>query len=151
MAYSGTGMTRQHMVEYIQDRWNEGARASDIGREIGCTRNSVLGIVHRERAKGVYFANRVGNTISNPKPVRTRPVEALRAIRKPPENREPPKPLPKPDRSGPEPRNLTIDALTNSTCRWPVTDGNPHLFCGHKTVEGKVYCPHHLNRARPKS
>jgi len=29
------------------------------------------------------------------------------------------------------------------TCKWPVNDGHPFLFCGHETSLGKVYCGYH--------
>jgi GcrA cell cycle regulator len=35
----------------------------------------------------------------------------------------------------------------SGTCKWPVNDGNPFLFCGHKTTLGNVYCGYHRSIA----
>jgi GcrA cell cycle regulator len=43
-----------------------------------------------------------------------------------------------------EPMNIALLDLIEGCCRWPVTDGSPHLFCGHLQVEGSSYCwPHY--------
>lgn len=49
----------------------------------------------------------------------------------------------------PLPGNLPIHLLdlTQHTCRWPVGD----LFCGHHTLEGKVYCDFHYTRSVQKN
>jgi hypothetical protein len=33
------------------------------------------------------------------------------------------------------------------TCKWPVNDGHPFLFCGHETTLGTVYCGFHQRMA----
>lgn len=33
--------------------------------------------------------------------------------------------------------------LTERTCRWPVSDGAPFLFCGCQVAAGSSYCPTH--------
>jgi len=37
---------------------------------------------------------------------------------------------------------LTIIELTHETCRYPITENTPHLFCGKK-IEHGVYCKEH--------
>lgn len=57
------------------------------------------------------------------------PVEPLRAI--------PP---------APNSRPVDLMGLTNSTCRWPITDEPPHMFCGALEADmanGVPYCPMH--------
>lgn len=41
--------------------------------------------------------------------------------------------------------------LTNATCRWPLGDGPPFMFCGDPTADlanGQPYCPAHTRMAR---
>ena len=38
-----------------------------------------------------------------------------------------------------EPKHLTIYELTDKTCKWPVTERSPWLFCGHPKLEGSSY------------
>jgi len=33
--------------------------------------------------------------------------------------------------------------LTATTCRWPIGDGSPFLFCGCEVAPGSSYCPTH--------
>lgn len=45
-------------------------------------------------------------------------------------------------------------ALTNESCRWPVTAESPHFFCGEPTADmagGRVYCDFHAKRSTDKS
>jgi GcrA cell cycle regulator len=41
------------------------------------------------------------------------------------------------------PLNLHLHELDATTCRWPVNDGHPYMFCGHP-ADGK-YCAFHAN------
>jgi hypothetical protein len=63
----------------------------------------------------------------------------------PPKPRQPP---PEPPRAEPEiftMRRLTLLELGPGTCRWPVGDAPPYLFCGNPTDPDRVYCPvHHI-------
>jgi hypothetical protein len=56
--------------------------------------------------------------------------------------------------SVPVEQRLTLDALRNDTCRWPLGDGWPFgdgiLFCGGAGADfaaGVPYCPHHSSLA----
>lgn len=44
---------------------------------------------------------------------------------------------------------LTIETLTERTCRWPVGDPceGGFRFCGHDSLEGVPYCPYHTGVA----
>lgn len=58
------------------------------------------------------------------------------------------KPMPmdisyKPGAEAPEPLNLELLELTENMCRWPVTNGDPFLFCGHTKGLDGPYCPYH--------
>ena len=46
-----------------------------------------------------------------------------------------------------EPRALPLIELGPGECKWPITAGPPHLFCGVHTSENRVYCAWHCARA----
>ena len=46
-----------------------------------------------------------------------------------------------------EPRNLPLIDLQPGECRWPVTDGPPHLFCGRPVRTGN-YCAGHFDLSK---
>jgi hypothetical protein len=48
------------------------------------------------------------------------------------------------------PLGLPLVDLSRTQCRYSVTDGSPHLFCGHETVPGKPWCAAHAGRVRAK-
>lgn len=43
----------------------------------------------------------------------------------------------------PEAAPVGIMDLTERTCRWPVSDGAPFMFCGCQVEPGSRYCPTH--------
>jgi hypothetical protein len=48
--------------------------------------------------------------------------------------------------AGPNSQPCNLVALTNFTCRWPINDGAPYLFCGAPEANlemGLAYCPFH--------
>lgn len=42
---------------------------------------------------------------------------------------------------------VTLLDLKTCSCRWPVNDGNPFLFCGDRAQAGGPYCATHAARA----
>lgn len=45
------------------------------------------------------------------------------------------------------PLRKTLMQLKIGDCFWPVTDRAPHFFCGHRTEDGRRYCPTHTKGA----
>lgn len=43
----------------------------------------------------------------------------------------------------PKPKNLTLLELTPTSCRYPVNDDRPMLFCGHTTEFASSWCAYH--------
>lgn len=43
------------------------------------------------------------------------------------------------------PRYLTLDQLEDDTCRYPVNEGGPYLFCGNQVRERKNMCGVHYD------
>jgi GcrA cell cycle regulator len=144
-------------VEELKRHFNAGLTCSQIAREIGVTRNAVIGKM-----------NRLG--LSRPKDVITAQQEHRRAARL--SRQKPPRPW-RPKRLDIfEQREMLADAypaapqraeevpiangcgctlleLGSEKCRWPV--GNPGVadfrFCGNAPVDGLPYCLGHARIA----
>ena len=56
----------------------------------------------------------------------------------------------RPSDGEPAPLLLDLEDLTDATCKWPVTDGSPFKFCGHKKDTSVPYCPYHQRAAHPE-
>lgn len=143
-------------VEKIADMLREGKSASEIGARFGVSRNAVIGVVHRNPVlREIGFARKQGR--QNIEKVRAISVAAtrgknvrggkvsvnrLKAVAQPIEAPEPV--------DAPEPRNLTLMELTERTCKWPVNDGGPFLFCGCEADFDRPYCDFHTELAKGK-
>jgi GcrA cell cycle regulator len=112
-------------IELLKALWRKGLSASEIGSELGVSRNAVIGKLHRIE----------GYT---PEPHR------------PPPRKPPPPPVWKPP---PPPKrrvvinvpflNLTLDELKPGVCRYPHGDQSPFRFCGQKVRPGAPWCALH--------
>lgn len=64
----------------------------------------------------------------------------------------PPEPPPEPPPAAPiAVRRFMLDELRSDTCRWPIGDRAPFLFCGDRVCAGGgPYCEHHHEMAYQK-
>lgn len=131
--------------EPLERLWKEGRSASQIARELGslglrkCTRNAVIGRIHR-----LGLAKRITPSYGGPactKEVRT--ARARRRTQKPPEQRA--APAIDSDPVAPLDPTLSVLKLSAFTCRYPI--GDPlrpgFAFCGRTCSEEDPYCKHH--------
>lgn len=143
------------MVTRLTDMWAAGLSDSEIGRELGKTRNAVLGQVHRRGLPSRVTLQRLPHVV----PVRPKkPRKFSMTIRRRAAVNVPAKlPMPKPepvklaaDVWAPIPgtRPVSMDALDKGMCRWPIGEGRPFLFCGCETVDGASYCASHAARSK---
>ena len=133
--------------------WAIGRSASQIADAFKCTRNAVIGQVHRMELPP--HKNSTGGRPAKPRAMATAAkveqvqrdfrfgtVQPGRKL-----GSQTPRPLP-----APRPFNghaVTLLELTNSTCRWPVDVGNETHFCGHAAdlATGRPYCDAHTRIA----
>src|SRR5262249_21047386 len=146
-------------IELLKRCFHAGLSCSQIAREIGVTRNAVIGKM-----------NRLG--LSRPKDVLGGQLERRRAaspaLPKTPRTWRPKRPrlnifaqhemliaaFP-----GPQPRaedipiyngcGCTLLELSQGKCRWPISSpgGKGFYFCGNEPVKGLPYCPGHARIA----
>ena len=127
-------------LEQMKYAWHKGSTGEAIALMLGCTRNAVLGKL-----------NRLGLLRSpiRPRPVMTAPAETQTVV-KPPILRKRINPDAAVDPNSPKPQSLdtlaAVLALQSRNCRYPI--GSPSQpgfhFCSEETVEGRSYCPEHL-------
>lgn len=133
----------------LEKLWASGLSASQVGSQLGTTRNAVLGAVQRNGFSVLRPPKNVMvRDATRRKPPRSAAIRPRRHPAPPPLVCEPlsaeaPSPV--------EPRHLSLIELTAETCRWPYGDG-PFTFCGHPPAADKPYCAAHWsigNTGRP--
>jgi GcrA cell cycle regulator len=157
----------EEKVERLAELVADGLSASQIAKQLGNTRNAVIGKVYRlglrpERAESKP-------TQRKPRTLRTLrdqvfPPSTSPDIDLPPERADadipqvfPPSTSPDidlpPERADadiPLDQRRSLIELTDQTCRWPVGDQRDHdfFFCGAQKLAGSPYCLCHTRRAR---
>ena len=149
----------EERIEVLRKLWMEGRSASQIAGELGgVTRNAVIGKVHRLGLSGRGQPSssikrqrkpRLAQSASNP----TRPRRPLtignNALKAELDYRPQVQPRALDSVVVPIAKRLTIEKLTERTCKWP--NGNPgeeeFHFCGHESLEGIPYCQYHARVA----
>lgn len=136
--------TEERVAELMR-LWEAGRSASEIGRLLGVSKNSVVGKAHRMKLKARPSPIKRGGTpqvrrpavAAMPKPaVQPAPVVKQEAVRAP-------APVQRPVRS------VSRRGGKGPSCLWPIGDpGDADFhFCGAPAVAGKPYCDEHCARA----
>lgn len=148
-------------VATLRKLWADGLTGSVIAKELGVTRNSVIGKVHR-----LELENRPSPIPRRmpPKPlsvaIKRQPkltgggtTAAINALGKTVSSR--PLPTYKPPAEYPGSLDIDILSLDGRTCRWPFGEGGaePFTFCGQPTENpyASPYCCHHNQQAFSKA
>lgn len=138
---TGTGWTDER-VETLKSLHSAGMSMHRMAGVLGgITKNAVIGKLHR-----------LG--ISTPrKPSEAAVTRAPRAARYYAKKIVRANLAPAPTATAAPPKGDPIEfmALTNVTCRFPVTDAAPWMFCGDPSaslLDGCPYCPWHMKRAQ---
>jgi GcrA cell cycle regulator len=137
-------------TERMKKMWNDGRSASQIGRELGMTRNAVLGKRHRLQLDGrrpaypaadPHLRAKLYAERRNAGKVLRRKQTAVMISTAP---QEPAPPLV--PRSGVIPTlNIPFMDIGYDQCREITGEGDDRLaiYCGHTVVNGSSYCPFH--------
>lgn len=153
-------------IEEMGRLWvHQNLSASQIGAMFGISRNSVIGIAHRNRE---LFGKRPGpksNLTQEQREERDRirrekryAREKLQRAKEREENGLKPKKFEAPPLVGYKihtlpydlgrmPHAKTLSDLDACECRWPLNGDGPQLFCAETTDERKPYCEHHQQRS----
>jgi len=164
-------------VEILKKLWMEGLSASQIAGELGegVTRNAVIGKVHRlklsARAKPATSASRprtatrtaprrpssgTSSTMGGGASLKRRVVQSAPTLGatalKPSEDVNAEVELQQAqihEMFIPEGERLSLLALNENTCKWPIGDplNADFHFCGRQSEENKPYCDFHSKRA----
>lgn len=146
-------------IEQMAKLWNnDGLSMGQIASHFGTTRQTVAGIIHRNRDK--FESRRDANGKKPRQPLATASQKAnqrraaFHAAKVAEEEKAAPVTPVEPEIDGKEydagrlPVAKDLLSLGSCDCRWPLTDIGPHLFCCAEVVTGSPYCAHH--RARSK-
>lgn len=127
-------------IEELTQLWNAGHSASTIGKQLGVSKNAVVGKAHRLKLP------------ARPSPIR-RKAKSPTPARKPAPSLTPPAATPAAavavpvrEQAKPRPPLIRPSALPSPRkCQWPIGDPTkPDFhFCGASAVPGKPYCDDH--------
>lgn len=108
-------------IKQLKKLWLKGKSAVEIAKELGISKNSVIGKVHRLEL-----------------PARPSPIKKKEE-----------RPVVRSVSNAKVTGKCRLIDLKNNTCRWPIgepADKDFH-FCGKQTATGKPYCPEHCKEA----
>lgn len=146
-------------VELLKKLWSEGLSASQIAAQLGgVTRNAVIGKVHRlslsGRAKPASSAprQRKVRTASPHRPSGGRAYIAGNTALKMHAHaipRRAPALVPIENLVVPISLNVSLLALNDQMCKWPIgdPDADGFHFCGHRNFNSLPYCEYHARVA----
>jgi GcrA cell cycle regulator len=147
----------EERVDLLKKLWADGLSASQIAAQLGgVTRNAVIGKVHR-----LSLSGRAKPAASlRPRKLRTAPLArpsprhfiagntALKTHAQPAPRRLP-APVPIEDIVVPISLNISLLALNDTMCKWPIGDpaADGFHFCGHRNWNSLPYCEYHSRLA----
>jgi GcrA cell cycle regulator len=138
-------------VALLRSYFDAGLSCSQIAREIGTTRNAVIGKMHRlglSRPKDAFADRLEARNAARPKAVRRKPwrlsIHAQREMLM----------ATYPGRAAEETavesaHKCSLLELSQAQCRWPISEpgAEDFAFCGNKSVDGLSYCVGHARLA----
>ncbi len=139
-------------VELLKKLWQDGLSASQIAGELGgVTRNAVIGKVHRlglsGRGQPTSSIKRTRRPRAASAPRRPRRITSIGSAALKLDVDVAPEHYIRPQEVVviPIAKRLSIEMLTDKTCKWPIGDPTHEdfHFCGHDSDEGTPYCKYH--------
>ena len=137
-------------VEQLRQMWAQGLTANEIAKNLGVTKNAIVGKVHRlcltARPSPIKSKENEGEEAELPS-VETTVKQTAENV--PEEKISPAKPASKVCKD----INIKLVDLDSHTCRWPIGDprDDDFCFCGKKVRTGQTYCDEHSQMAYVKA
>jgi GcrA cell cycle regulator len=150
----------EERVELLRKLWIEDFSASRIAEELGgVSRSAVIGKIHRLGLSGRDRPTPSLKRQCKPRLSRSerrvwRPVSiGNSALKAEPEMLVESETQPFQSAVVPIAKKLTLEKLTEHTCKWPIGDprGEDFHFCGHDSLEAQPYCRYHARLAHRSS
>jgi len=126
------------MIDKLKQMWKKGSTTNEIAKELGVSKNSIIGKVHRL------------NLTARPSPIKKKekPVTQAPATTSVTNSKDT-----KSQKITVNPIEVTahnntclkLSELDSHTCRWPIGDpkDDNFCFCGKKVRAGQTYCDEH--------
>jgi hypothetical protein len=157
---ASTWMT-EAAVARARELWDLGVSTREIGRQVGCTKSSVVGYAHRQgwpprpspiirngkRAEAVErVPDKPHHKAAGAAPG-TATQRAKRAAQRAQQRNEWGE---TPMREAVRPERLAVPTATFSRCQWITSDGRPWAMCDAPVPGTGPYCEEHRTRARER-
>jgi GcrA cell cycle regulator len=116
-------------IELLKQQWDQGVSITQIGKNLGMTRNAVVGKAHR-----MGLQRRESPIVRGIASVMTPAASA---------------PAPQTRAAPPPPPAVRAIVANGPPCKWPLGDpkSSAFRFCGDPALEGYPYCPSHCAAA----
>lgn len=137
-------------VEQLRQMWAQGLTANEIAKNLGVTKNAIVGKVHRlcltARPSPIKSKENEGEE-AELLTVETTVKQTAKSVSE--EKISSAKPAPKACKD----INIKLVDLDSHTCRWPIGDprDDDFCFCGKKVRTGQTYCDEHSQMAYVKA
>ena len=149
----------------LKQLWEvQGKSARQVGEILKCSRNAVIGKVHRmklvkRKPKDVKVAIKAikAETPKGNNGTAGKSRGMIEAVRKAREEQVKPPNFPQPASSYlltgsrwsalPDTTPYSLEDLPRDGCRWPIGDAPPYTFCGCQAQDKSSYCAAHKARA----
>lgn len=137
------------MIDSLKQMWKRGLTTNEIAKELGVSKNSIVGKVHRLNltARPSPIKKKEEEIASENVDVIEKETKSSKQIAK--ESVKPAKPQ-KVVTTAPEVKVhkntcIKLSELDSHTCRWPIGDpkDDNFCFCGRKVRAGQTYCDEH--------
>ncbi len=129
------------MIDQLKQMWKKGFTTNEIAKELGVSKNSIIGKVHRlnltarpspikkkEKTPAPETNTKVASKPSNPQDSKSQKI-TINPI----------------EVTAHKNTCLKLGELDGHTCRWPIGDpkDDNFCFCGKKVRAGQTYCDEH--------
>lgn len=133
-------------IKTIVQMWNEGKTSQQIADAVGKTRNSVIGIIFRNRDKHGLEKRGNDTRAANAKARKAAQKRTVQRRKAKPAGNPVGKPVSRPVGTAVG-KGIQIQDLTDKTCRYPIGEpGRPDFhFCGKRPNSSTPYCDTHAS------